>query len=81
MNISVQSIIHLHLLKCRLKLLGIFLRTAPLLGHLIMDFKMFAITGNQDLRMFDTVLSETLNLYAISLLLSPNLSFIRTTNK
>lgn len=26
-------------------------------------FKMFAITGNQDLRMFDTVLSETLNLY------------------
>lgn len=63
------------------KLFGIFLRTAPLLGRLIRDFNKFAIIGNQDLKMFDTVLSEILNLYAISLLLSPNLSFIRTTNK
>lgn len=35
----------------------------------------------QDLRMFETVLSGTLNLYAVSLLLSPNLNFIRTINK
>lgn len=67
MKISVQSIIHRHLLKRRLKFFGIFLRTAPFVGHLTIGFNIFAITGSQDLRMFETVLSETLNLYAIFL--------------
>jgi len=72
---------HLQRLYLGLKHFGIFFNIACLLGHLMRGFKVADMTGSQLLKIFDTSHSVTLNLKAISLLLSPNLSFIRVTNR
>ena len=81
MNISVQSIMHLHLLKLRLNIFGIFFSTASLLGHLMSGLRTKAITGTQLRKIFDMVVFDTLNLYAKSVLDSPNLHFINITKR
>lgn len=80
-KISVQSIMHLQCLYLGLKHFGIFFNIVCLLGHLMRGFKVTDITGSQLLKMLEMSHSGTLNLKAVSLLLSPNLSFIRTTNR
>lgn len=72
---------HLQRLYLGLKHFGIFFNIACLLGHSMRGFKATDIAGSQLLKILDMSHSVTLNLKAISLLLSPNLSFIRVTNR
>ncbi len=72
---------HLQRLYLVLKHFGIFFNIACLLGHLMRGFKVADITGSQLLKILEMSHSVTLNLKAISLLLSPNLSFIRMASR